>query len=91
MSKKQKMVTLVFLGLFWLSCLSVPWELTEGLNHRDTIKYSPIFKVPSGGSWQMRHPSTNVAYTWAALVISWGLIVLIVSQSKKNGNPEQDG
>ena len=89
MNKKQKVVTGIFLALFWLSCLAVPWELTDGLNHRDTIKYSPIFRAPSGGSWQKRRPSVNVAYTWAVILVSYGMVALLVADTKKKRTPEQ--
>ena len=83
MNPRQKVVTGIFLALFWLSCLVVPWELTDGLNHRDAIHYSPIFKAPAGGSWQKRRPSVNVMYTWGALIVSYGGIVLLVANTTR--------
>ena len=85
MNAKQKVVTGVALVLFWMSCLFAPWELTEGLNHKDAIKYSPVFKAPSGGSWQKRRPSVNVAYTWGVLLVSSGMIVLLLADTGKGG------
>ena len=89
MNRKQKVVTLIALILFWVSCLFAPWELTDGLSHRDVIKYSPVFKAPSGGSWQKRRPSVKVAYTWGVLLVSYGMIVLLLANTKKEGTPEQ--
>jgi len=89
MNKKQKVVTGVALALFWVSCLFAPWELTEGAGHRDTINYSPVFKAPSGGSWQKRQPSVNVAYTWGVLLVSYGMIVLLLANTKKDEPSER--
>ena len=84
MNRKQKIVTAVVLALFWLSCLAVPWELTDGTGHRDTVKYATILKAPSGGSWKKRRPSVRTAYTWGALLASYGLMVLLLADSRKN-------
>lgn len=90
MNRKQKIVTVVALALFWLSCLVVPWELTDGAGHRDTVKHATIFKAPSGGSWKKRRPSVRTAYTWGALLASYGLIVLLLANPKENRISEQE-
>ena len=89
MNRSQKIVTRVALVLFWVSCLWAPWELTQGSNHRDTIKYGPVFKAPAGGSWQTRRPSVNVAYTWGVLLVSYGLVVLLLADTKGKRTSEQ--
>jgi hypothetical protein len=76
-------VTGIFLALFWLSCLELPGELTDGISHMDAIYYSPIFKAPAGGTWQKRRPSVNVVYTWGVLVVSYGATVLLVADTKR--------
>ena len=90
MNRKQKVVTAIALALFWFSCLAVPWELTDGAGHRDTVKYATIFKAPSGGSWKKRHPSVRTAYTWGAILASYGLVVLLLAETRKSKVPEQE-
>ncbi len=90
MNKKQKIVTAIALALFGLSCLVAPWELTDGAGHRDTVKYATVFKAPSGGPWRKRHPSTKTAYIWGALLGNYVLIVLLLSDTKNNKNPEPE-
>jgi hypothetical protein len=90
MNKNQKMVTWIALVLFWVSCLFAPWELTQGLNHMDTIKYAPVFKAPAGGSWQRRRPSVNVVYSWTMLLASYGMVMLLLSDTSKTRTAEPD-
>ncbi len=84
MNTPQKSITLVFLVFFWLSALWCPWELSDGLSHMDTTKYSPIFKAPTGGTWQKRRPSANIAYTWGFLLVNYGIFMLLVADPKKS-------
>ncbi len=83
MNAKQKTVTRIFLALFWISCLFVPWELTDGSGHRDAIKYSPIFRAHSGGSWKKSRTSTIVIYTWTALLVSYEMILILAADKKR--------
>jgi len=82
MNKRQKTLSIVMLIVFWISCLYVPWNLTEGSGHRDTVQHSPIFKPPSGGSWKKREISSSVKHTWGALVFSYALLFVILADDK---------
>ncbi len=83
MNKKQKTLSVVILVLFWASCLHVPWNLSEGSSHRDTVVHSPIFRRPTGGSWKRREISSSVKYTWGALAFSYALLFVILADVKK--------
>lgn len=78
MNKRQRGLTVVCLVLFWVSCLCVPWELTEGANHFPTIVHAPIFAPPTYGSWAKRQPHQSLAYEWGILVLTYaGLFALL--------------
>jgi hypothetical protein len=83
-NKKQKVVTGIALVLFWASCLFVPWELTDGPGHMDTIRYAPVFRAPTGGTWRKRHPSVNFAYTSGALLVSYAMVLVLVADTRKD-------
>ncbi len=82
MNRKQKTLSVVILVLFWISCLHVPWDLSEGSNHRDTVVHSPIFRPPPGGSWKRREISSSVKHTWGALAFSYALLLVILADVK---------
>ena len=83
MNKNQRILTVVCLVLFWISCLLAPWELTEGSNHFPTIVHAPIFSPPTYGSWAKRQPHPTLFYEWGILVISYAGVFLLLIKPKK--------
>jgi hypothetical protein len=77
------MLTIVCLALLWLSCLFVPWELTEGAGHFPTIAHAPIFSPPAYGSWTRRQPSSALFYTWGVLAVSYAGLYALTREPKK--------
>jgi hypothetical protein len=82
MNKRHRILTVVCLALFWLSCLYVPWELTEGTNHFPTIMHAPIFAPPTSGSWAKRQPHPVLFYEWGIIVISYAGLFLLMKPKK---------
>ncbi len=83
MTKNQRRLTFVCLGLFWVSCLFVPWELTEGSNHSSTIKHAPIFSPPTYGSWNRRQPHPTLFYEWGILGVSYAGLFFLMQKPKR--------
>jgi len=86
MNIKQKILSGVFLIMFWVSCLHVPWHLSGGERNFDTLERSPIFRPPAGGTWTKREISPTVKYSWGFLAISYALLFGILSENKKKDN-----
>jgi hypothetical protein len=84
MNKKQRKLTVVCLVLFWISCLCVPWELTEGTSHFPTVRRAPIFAPPTGGSWAKRQPHPVLFYEWGILLISYAGLFFLMTPKKED-------
>jgi len=90
MNKKQKIATIVFLILFWISCFYVPWNTKRLLNGRDIVDYKVgnIFKAPR---YMEGNPtiSSNLAFWWAALLINYCMVLVLCSNNKKEETTSQ--
>lgn len=84
MSRNQRLLTTACLVLFWLSCLFVPWELTEGTSHSPTVKHAPIFCPPTDGTWAKRQPHSALFCGWGVLAVSYAGLYAMMRKSRKD-------
>jgi hypothetical protein len=69
MNNRQRTLTFVALGLFVLSTLVAPWDLTGSPNHTNITSYAPLFAPPDFGVWPKRELASGILWSWLALSI----------------------
>jgi hypothetical protein len=69
MNKSQRTLTFVAIGLFVLSTLVAPWDLTGSPSHSNVTSYAPLFAPPDLGPWSKRELVSSIFWSWLALGI----------------------
>ena len=84
MNITQKIATIVFLILFWITCFNVPWRSKILFNGREVVSYKVgnILQAPKNMD---PHPniSFNIVFIWTALFINYGMILALCTDTKK--------
>ena len=83
MNEKQKIVAVIFLIIFLISCLRVPWYTTGSNGQIASVCYGTIFKAPRRIGTRA-NISLNIVYTWAALLVTYGIVLALCTDTKKS-------
>jgi hypothetical protein len=83
MNERQKIVTVMFIIVFWISCLHVPWHSKNNRGEIVNVRYATIFKAQIMGGTHA-NISSGVLYIWGALLITYGMVLVLCSDTKKN-------
>lgn len=89
MNPKQRILAIIALVLFALTCLSAPFELSGASNESNKIVRRPIFLPPKLGIYNKRAVESSLAYTWIALAVLYGGIHVLLREPKKPNNSGQ--
>ena len=91
MNKKQKIATIVFLILFWVTCFHIPWMTKRLSNGREVVDYKigNIFQAPQNME-EFPNISSDIVFTWSALLINYGIILALCSNTKKGEYTSQE-